>query len=111
VSDIGMDGMFGLLAALATIVLGLLGAVLAGLVALVATLPPGDRTSDRVGRFVAGPLACAGMGGTLLLLSESGGKLFDDFALAFPLIGIGIWIGIAIALHRRWRASVEQWRS
>ena len=89
--------------------LGLLGAVLTGLVALNAAVPAGDRRSHRLGRFVAGPLACAALGGLLLVLSLSGGKPFDDFALAFPLTGIGIWIGIALWLQRRWRAGVAQW--
>jgi hypothetical protein len=106
VSDISLEGLglVGALAALATMAIGAVGALLCALVALASTVPEGDRRSLRVRRFVAGPFACAVFGAATAGFAFSAnryGQILDDVAIAFPLTGIGLWIGVALKMRRR----------
>ena len=103
-SDIGLYGVVALFIALGTIALGLGGVLVFGLVGAVMRLPVDDERSRRVGRFVAGPLACAamGLGFTILCVSLTGyGEVLDEDSLGCPVAGLALWITVAVVLHRR----------
>ena|ERR1700722_20249561 len=109
-SSIPMPGLAAFLAIYATLALGALGVLLAGVAGLVSTLPPWDRREARVARFVAGPLACIGVGVAAYGLGWAGVSFdrLDPWALLLPVIGVAVGVGAALLARRTARRPRER---
>ena len=95
-----LPGLVALVASVVTIAVGALGFLVALVAALVSKLPADDWRGRRVLRFVAGPVACAAVGGMGLLAAIGHeGSWFDDHWPVVPFVGMVVWIAVVVMLR------------
>jgi hypothetical protein len=94
VSDIGLTGIAAFFAAAYLMVAGGFAAVI-GLIAALASGPsPWESASQKIGRYLAGPMTCFGLGA---LYAAVGG---DDLAVVCLLGGIVAGVTVQIVVNR-----------
>jgi hypothetical protein len=103
VSDIDLSGAGALLVALSLVGAGGIAAVIALIAALASSLPPWDSRSQRVARYLAGPMTCVGIGA---LYAAVGGA--DLAGFCWP-VGIVASVGVQIVVTRNSKGRRNAW--
>jgi cytochrome bd-type quinol oxidase subunit 2 len=95
-----------------TMAIGAIAAAIALIAALWLPLQPNDSRSHRVGRFVAGPLACAVVGSLIAYFTEMGVpsqenehrvQVLDDLWFLYPILGVVVGACVFLAVGRKKR--------